>query len=138
LFARRSASVNQGRILVVDDDESILFMANELLQEFGYDAELARNSNEAVKLYQKAREAGHPFDLLIIDLSLPGGQGGKETLQRIKAIDPDAKAIVSSGYAEDPVVVNCREHGFVGAVSKPYLPEELATVVYGLIGHTKF
>jgi CheY-like chemotaxis protein len=116
----------QGKILVMDDEEIIRDVASQLLKEMGYDVALAKNGEEAIAMYKVAQEVGESFDLVIMDLTVPGGMGGKEAIQKLLKQNPNAKAIVSSGYSNDPVMSNYDGYGFVGVVKKPYGMEELS------------
>ena len=109
-----------GRVLVMDDEEMVLSMARRMLTRLGYDAEFARNGYEAIELYKEAFESGVPFDAVILDLTIRGGIGGREVVARLREIDCDVKAIVSSGYSNDPVMADFEAHGFVGVIPKPY------------------
>ena len=95
----------------------------------GYEVDYAEDGREAIQKYRSAKEAGEPFNLVIMDLTVPGGMGGKEALEELRHIDPDVKAIVSSGYSNDPVMSDYRKYGFNGVVAKPYKIEELTKVV---------
>ncbi|MFP4054984.1 MAG: response regulator [Phycisphaerae bacterium] len=117
------------RVLLMDDEEAILRVTGKLLGYLGYDVELAREGAEAVEAYHQAREAGRPFDLVILDLTVHGGMGGQEALQRLRQIDPGVRAIVSSGYRTDPVVSDYESHGFSGAASKPYQLDDLRRAI---------
>lgn len=119
----------KGRILFMDDEEIIRSATGEMLQRIGYEVAYAEGGNEAIQLYFDAKDAGHPFDVLIMDLTVPGGVGGKEALRRILAVDPGAKAIVSSGYSNDPVMADFAHHGFRGVLEKPYKIEDLSEVL---------
>jgi len=114
-----------GKILVVDDEEIVRDIAGKMLTHFGHSVVYAANGEDALKIYQSARENGKPFDLVILDLTIPGGMGGVATIQRLKELDPDVKAIVSSGYSNDPVISNYEDYGFCGVVTKPYNVEDL-------------
>ena len=114
-----------GKILLMDDEEMILEIMDKILRELGYEVEFARDGNEAIDLYRKARESSHPFTAVIMDLTVPGGMGGKEAIQKLREINPDVKAIVSSGYSTDPVMSNFRKHGFCGVLAKPFKIKEL-------------
>jgi len=119
----------QGKVLVMDDEKKIRDVAGEMLSVLGYESDFARDGAEALDMYIQNLEEGKPFDLVIMDLTIPGGMGGKETIKRLLKIDPKVKAIVSSGYSNDPVMSYYREYGFSGVVSKPYKIEELAEVI---------
>jgi two-component system, cell cycle sensor histidine kinase and response regulator CckA len=110
----------EGRILVMDDEEDIRNMLHKMLEFVGYRAEQAKDGLEAIEMYQKGRETGKPFVAVILDLTVPGGMGGKDVIKKLREIDPDVKAIVSSGYTTDPIMSEYREHGFKAVVSKPY------------------
>ena len=112
--------MGKGRLLVMDDEELIRDLASELLTALGYEVALAKDGGEAVTLYRNAMKSQRPFDLVIMDLTVPGGMGGQEAIHKLKAIDPEIKALVSSGYSNDHVMANFREHGFLGVLPKPY------------------
>jgi two-component system cell cycle sensor histidine kinase/response regulator CckA len=103
------------------------------LTPVGYTVALAYDADTALRMYQEAMEKGKPFDVVIMDLTIPGGMGGKEAIIKLKEIDPKAKAIVSSGYAMDPIMSKFRDYGFSGVIAKPYDIGELEQVVGGLI-----
>ena len=109
-----------GRVLFMDDEEPIRLMTGSLLERLGLEATLTSDGGEAVKEYVLARLKGQPFDLVIMDLTVPGGMGGAAAMQEILKIDPRACGIVSSGYSSDPVMANYRAHGFRASVPKPY------------------
>jgi PAS domain S-box-containing protein len=115
-----------GRLLIMDDDESVRSAAAELLETIGYSVDTAADGAEAIALYPAAMSEGRPFSAVVLDLTVPEGVGGRETMARLVAIDPGVRAIVSSGYSTDPVMANFREHGFAGVAVKPYRLAELA------------
>jgi PAS domain S-box-containing protein len=110
----------KGKILAMDDEEMIRSLIQEMLHRMGYEVELANDGKEAIGLYRQALATGKPFDAVILDLTVPGAMGGKETIGRLCEIDANVKAIVSSGYSIDPVMSNYKEYGFCGVVEKPY------------------
>lgn len=119
----------KGKILIMDDEEPILKMAGRMLSEMGYEPYLAKDGEEAIGIYQNTLESGKPFDLVVLDLTIPGGMGGQETIQKLLKIDPNVQAVVSSGYSNDPVMSNYKNHGFVGVIPKPYSQEQVAEVL---------
>jgi two-component system, cell cycle sensor histidine kinase and response regulator CckA len=119
----------KGKILLMDDEEIIWQVAGEMLAYFGYEVHFAKDGSKALELYKEAMEASQPFDLVIMDLTIPGGMGGKETISRLLEMDPEVRAIVSSGYFNDPVMADYSKHGFRGVVSKPYRMGELSDVI---------
>ena len=123
-----------GRILVMDDEEMIRNLAGNILKRLGYEPAFAQNGEEAIALYQEALSDGAPFDAVILDLTVKGGLGGKETIQKLVAIDPAVCGIVSSGYANDPGVTNYRDYGFCAVVAKPYRIKEISDQLERLLG----
>ena len=118
-----------GRVLVMDDEESIRDLSKELLQVCGYKVAVARHGMEALRIYKEAMKAGRPFDAVIMDLTIPGGMGGKETLRELLTFDPKAKAIVSSGYFNDPLMSDYERFGFKGVLPKPYDAGQITVVL---------
>ncbi len=123
----------KGRILVMDDEELIRAIAGEMIRSAGHEAEFAEQGRTAIEKYQAAREAGNPFDIVILDLTIRGGLGGKETIKRLRELDPGVKAIVSSGFSEDSVVADHRTYGFAACLTKPYEFEELRDALNTLL-----
>ena len=109
----------------MDDEAPICEIAAELLTSEGFVVETAADGAEAIRKYTAAREAGQGFDAVILDLTVRDGMGGRETVLRLKHIDPDVRAIVSSGYSQDPMMSRYRDYGFRGVVGKPYSMTEL-------------
>jgi len=126
-------SDGKGRILVMDDEDIIRDMAQELLSGMGYEVELAGDGVEALNRYQEARASGAPVDAVIMDLTIPGGMGGEEAIQKLLAIDPEARAIVSSGYSNNPIMADYKKYGFSGVLAKPYKITELSAVLQGVM-----
>ena len=124
---------DKGKVLFMDDEELLREAAGQMLQYMGYEVEFARDGVEVLELYKRARESGQPFEVVILDLTIPGGMGGKETVQKLLEIDPQAKAIVSSGYSDDPVMAEYRQYGFKGVITKPYKIEELSQALQQII-----
>jgi nitrogen-specific signal transduction histidine kinase/CheY-like chemotaxis protein len=127
-------SLGNGRILIMDDEFAVIEVLTRMMKQIGYeDITFAGEGKEAIRLYQKALEADKPFDLVILDLTIPGGMGGKETMKRLKKINPDIKAIVSSGYSTESVIADYSRYGFCGAVTKPYNMEQLRQVLQEIL-----
>ena len=122
------------RVLVMDDEASVRAVARAMLARLGYEVLSAANGDEAVALYRDARRDGRPIDVVVMDLTVPGAMGGAEALRHLRAIDPGVRAVVSSGYSNDPVIARHREYGFVGLVTKPYTLEDLARAVADAAG----
>jgi two-component system, cell cycle sensor histidine kinase and response regulator CckA len=121
------------RVLVMDDEEIVWVLAKAVLEQLGYQAHCVENGTRAVEEYRRAMEEGNPFAAVILDLTVPGGVGGKEAIRMLLAIDPRVKAIVCSGYSTDPVMSSYREHGFSAVLSKPYRPHDLSGVLQDLL-----
>ena len=123
-------SPGKGKILVMDDDRNVREVAGEVLRFLGYEVGFAEHGSEAIARYREAKEAGRPFDLVIMDLTIPGKIGGKEAIQQLLEIDPRVKAIVSSGYSNDPIMATYGRYGFKGVIGKPYKMEELSKTLH--------
>jgi PAS domain S-box-containing protein len=122
-----------GKILVMDDEEVIREVATEILGHLGYRVTVCCNGSEALEEYGKARDTGDPFAAVIMDLTIPGGMGGKDTIKKLQEIDSEVICIVSSGYSNDPILALYREYGFSGVAVKPYNMEELGNVLHELL-----
>jgi len=125
--------VGKGKILVMDDEEMVRDMAGDMLSHLHYEVHLAKNGPEAIEAIRQATQSGKPFEAVIMDLTIPGGCGGKEVIKEVRKIDPQVKAIVSSGYSNDPIMADFTEHGFDGVVTKPYGIEKLSEVIHRVI-----
>jgi PAS domain S-box-containing protein len=117
------------RVLIMDDERAIRYVVSTFLTQFGFSTVTASDGEEAIARYRQAMAEGNPFDVVIMDLTVPGGVGGKEAVKSLLAMDPQAKVIVSSGYAEDPVMANYREYGFKGTLTKPYTKSRMREVL---------
>ncbi len=117
------------RVLFMDDEEPILRLAEKLMVRLGLEFAAAKNGQEAVERVRAAKAAGAPFDLVVMDLTIPGGMGGKDAVALLRQIDPGIRAIVSSGYSSDVAMADFRKHGFQGMVAKPYDIAELSAVI---------
>ncbi len=127
------SQLRKGKVLVMDDEDLVTGLAEGILSHMGYEAAVARDGKEALEIYKEAKNERRPFDIVILDLTVPGGMGGEETLKHLQSIDPKVKAVISSGYLSDPVMKDYRGHGFQGALSKPYRVEELRGVLSRLL-----
>ncbi len=117
------------KILLMDDEEIILNSVAEMLELYGHQTMSARDGAKAIEIYCHALEEGTPFDVVIMDLTVPGGMGGQEAISQLRNIDPHIRAVVSSGYANDPIISNFERFGFSGVVIKPYRFDELIKVI---------
>ncbi|HUV31369.1 MAG TPA: PAS domain S-box protein [Acidobacteriota bacterium] len=118
-----------GRVLVMDDESSVRELTRRVLGKYGYTVDCTDDGSRAVELYKRARNGGRPFDVVILDLTVPGGMGGKQTIAELRRTDPEVRAIACSGYSNDPVMANHRAFGFDAVVAKPYVPDELVRAV---------
>lgn len=126
----------KGRILVVDDEKAIRAMARAVLNSVGFEVELAENGDVALKMYRQALAARSHYDVVIIDLTMPGGISGKELIGKLLDIDPEVRAIVASGYSNDEVIASYREFGFTGRIAKPFTAGNLSQVVQDAISQS--
>ncbi|MBW2575601.1 MAG: PAS domain S-box protein [Deltaproteobacteria bacterium] len=126
-------SIRTGRILVMDDEDSIRNLSKQRLSRLDYESELAKDGAQAIELYKKSMDFGQPFDAVILDLTVKGGMGGKDTVKALLKIDPQVKAIVSSGYSNDPVMTDFKAYGFTGALPKPNTKKELIEALNKII-----
>ncbi len=116
-------------VLIMDDDELIRTMTVKALEKCGCSADITDNGSEAIEFYKKAREVGNPYDLIIMDLTIPGGMGGREAILILREIDPDIKAVVSSGYSSDPIMSNPQKYAFDAGIAKPFKMDALYKTV---------
>lgn len=117
------------RILVMDDESTVRIVLRAMLRKLGHEVEEAADGVAAIERFAEAKKAGRPFALVIMDLTVPGGMGGREAVKKIRGLDSGARAIVSSGYSNDPVMAEFRQYGFDGVIEKPYRIEQLARVL---------
>jgi CheY-like chemotaxis protein len=123
----------KGKILVMDDEQIILEVTHEVLNFLNYDGMFASDGQTAIDLYKKEKNAGAPFDIVILDLSVQTGMGGKETIEELRKFDPAVKGIVSTGFVNDPVVENFSQYGFSGKLTKPYKISDLKNILEQLM-----
>jgi len=122
-----------GRILLMDDEEIVRTTVAKILKHLGYEFEFARNGEEAIDIYKQSFKSGEPFTAVILDLTIAGGMGGIDTLKDLLKINPELKAIVSSGYADLSAMAEYSNYGFKGMVAKPYTPEQLSKALHDVI-----
>ncbi len=125
--------MGRGRILLVDDDEAVLMTTSLMLEHLGYSVGTAREGKEGIAAYQKAMGEGHPFDAVIMDLTIPGGMGGQDAVRELLQLDPAARAIVASGYSQDQVLAEFQAYGFKGVLAKPYRLQEIGRVLHQVL-----
>ncbi|HBA59708.1 MAG TPA: hypothetical protein DCZ92_02575 [Elusimicrobia bacterium] len=126
-----------GRILVLEDEELVSKAAGRMLAELGYTFELTSDGRETLRRYSEEKAAGRPFSAVILDLTIPGGMGGKETGLKLRRLDPAARIVVSSGYSDEPVMSDYRSFGFDAVLPKPYKYEDLAATLTALLAAKK-
>ena len=122
-------AIPTGRILLMDDEKSIRKVTKQMLERLGYNPDFAKDGTEAIELYQESIESGEPFDAVILDLTIKEGIGGIDTIKKLMEIDPQVRAIVSSGYSNDPAMKDYRAYGFIGALPKPYTMKDLSATL---------
>lgn len=136
IMPRPERLVDQGhlKILIMDDESMIQHLAVEMCRALEHQSAIADDGLEALQLYEEALSTGHPFDVVIMDLTIPGGMGGEEAVGELLRFDPLAKVVVSSGYSNDPVMSNYKEYGFCGKLMKPFSLQELKKVFAEVVG----
>lgn len=124
----------KGKILLMDDDKAVLEVTGEMLRTIGYEVEFAKDGHEAIALYRENKEKSKPFDIVVMDLTIPGRSiGGEETIKNLLEIDSNVNAIVCSGYSDDKVLANFKEYGFKGVLHKPFKINEITDIFQKLI-----
>ena len=116
-------------VLVMDDEDYILEMLDNMFSAMGHNVALASKGSQALEMYRRSMDSGNKYDVVILDLTIPGGMGGRETSEKLLEMDRDAVLIVSSGYSTAPVMADYRSHGFSGVLAKPYTMDELERVI---------
>ncbi len=119
----------KGAVLVMDDQEMLREVAAAMLEELGYEAITAEDGEQAVDKYRQSLSQGAPIDLVIMDLTVPGGMGGADSARNILKLDGNAKIMVCSGHAADDVVTRYQDYGFCGVIGKPYNFDELSRAI---------
>ncbi len=123
-----------GKALVMDDQEPILKMAGRMLNRMGYETTLTTDGLRAMEVYKEAHSSDRPFDLVLLDLTVPGGMGGARAITQLLKINPDVKAVVSSGYSNDPIMANYKDYGFCGIAPKPFSFAQLNELLNQIMG----
>jgi two-component system cell cycle sensor histidine kinase/response regulator CckA len=121
------------RVLVMDDEVAIRDVVRRMVSALGHDVEVAAHGEEALDKYRQSMAAGKPFDLVVLDLTIKGGLGGEGTIRQLLALDPNVKAVVSSGYSDDPIVSDYRSYGFSALLTKPYQLGQLRDCLDALV-----
>ena len=128
----------QGHILVMDDEKMLRDLSLEMLIGLGYTADTAWDGRQMLEMYKQAKESGQPYDLVIVDLTIQGGMGGQEAIGELLRMDAGAKAMVASGYCNDPIMANHQEYGFCGVIVKPYTMNQLGEALKGILTSTDY
>ncbi len=131
-IATQDIPKGRGRILVMDDEQSICRMVEDALTQFGYEVTTAQDGQMAIDVFSEALTNGKNFDAILLDLTIPGGMGGKEAIQHLRKLDPNLKALVTSGYSDDPIMSDFQKYGFRGILVKPYKIIDLAKTLESL------
>lgn len=130
---RKILPVKKGKVLIMDEEEVIIDVVSELLSSNGYEVGISRNGIEALELYEIALESGEPYDVVLMELVIGDGIGGREAVRELLEIDPDAKAIALSVDSDNPVITNFRAYGFKDAIVKPCKTTEILETVSNVI-----
>jgi PAS domain S-box-containing protein len=133
VFREEDASYNCRKILIMDDEKVLRDVLMQMLTQLRFQVDAAVNGEEALALYRKAVQSSSTYDAVILDLTVKGGMGGEETIKQLRALDPDVKAVISSGYSKDPVIEQFRTHGFSGILLKPYNMKDLSRMLEAVI-----
>ena len=135
--ATEKLAMGQGKVLVMDDEAMVREVLGVMLSRLGYEPDFASDGSQALEKYATAKVTNQPFDAVILDLNIPGGMGGKEAIRELLKIDPQVRAIVSSGYADEPAMVDFQQYGFLEAIVKPYTVSKLSKILQKVIGRKK-
>jgi len=133
LPTKKEIIFGHGHILIMDDEVQIRNLLGEMVQTCGYRFQAVPDGQEALHVFRQAQSSGEPFSAVILDLTIPGGLGGKEVVKELLSLDPHVRAIVVSGYSNDPVLANYKEYGFKGRVAKPFNLVDLSVALDGIL-----
>jgi len=117
----------------MDDEEGIRDVLSRMLFNRGVDVDTVEEGSAAIEKYRKALQEGRRFDVVILDLTVPGGMGGRETMEQLLSIDPQVRGIVASGYSNDPIMVDHRKYGFRGVITKPFVIDDIIKQISSLV-----
>jgi CheY-like chemotaxis protein len=131
---RPALTAGSGKVLIMDDEAALAKVLKRIVEHLGYQTEVVKDGQAGLDAYSLAMREGKPYDAVILDLTVAGGMGGKEAIAKLKALDPQAKAIVSSGYANDPVMAGYAAHGFSWVLTKPYTIEQVSEALRQVLG----
>ncbi len=130
---KESLFVGKRNILVMDDEKGVREILSTMLKKLGCEVVCVKDGAEAIIMYKQSKESGKPFDVVIMDLTIPGGMGGQETIKKLLEINPEVKAIVSSGYSNAPIMSHYQAYGFSSVIAKPYRITELSKILRDVI-----
>ena len=131
-LTKTTPSAASRTIMVMDDEEIIRDVAKEMLEYLGYQVILVQDGHEAIATYHRRARTEHPIDAVLMDLTIPGGMGGKTAIGELLALHPEAKVIVTSGYADDPIMADYAQYGFAATITKPFSLETFTSVLHTL------
>lgn len=131
--AEKAPEPSGGRILLMDDQKMVRETAGAILTELGYRVDCVSEGSRAVEMYRQGMESSNPYDAVILDLTIPDGMGGTETIQELLKIDPDVKAIVSSGYSNASIMSDYSNYGFSGVMTKPYSIDQVSDLLSSVL-----
>jgi len=124
---------NHLKVLVMDDEKMIRELASEMLEVLGHTPDSVYGGEEALARYAGAMASHDPYDLVVMDLTIPGGMGGRQDIRELLAIDPAARAVVSSGYSQDPIMANYGEYDFRDVIAKPYSVVDMSRTLAAVV-----
>jgi CheY-like chemotaxis protein len=133
LPSKKEMKIGHGNILIMDDEVQIRKVLGEMVETCGYSYQAVPDGEQALKVFHQAQDIGEPFSAVILDLTIPGGLGGKEVVKELLTLDPQLRAIVVSGYSNDPVLANYADYGFKGRVAKPFNLVDLSVVLSSVL-----